>query len=138
MQEIDEFSLVPLGDGGDEAPERSTLLHRGVSLPITIDGVILQRQYRCGERYLLLTTADCPFEEALWIRLLSPSFETLDCLEIGAIYAPGDLGDVCVHPDGELEFSFFGDRRWSVELHDAPKRVWKWSRSVPKLDRLPS
>ena len=119
---LQSFFLAPVPVGEKETP-RSKLLFDGTPTGTTVPGVVLDAQYRYGERYLLLTTENIPYEEALHILLLDQGFRVLDHLELSHAFAPGTLTDVEPAGDGRLRFSLFGGDRWELTVLPAPRRL---------------
>ena len=116
VKPIDGFSVAPL-EG--ERP-RSELLWEGKPTAVRVDGVTLQHQVEVAAGYLLFLTEDSPFEECLHIYLLDDQRQVVDGLELAGPYAPGILRDVIREDPRAVAFSFFGEDRWRVEIHDSP------------------
>jgi len=123
------FFLAPV-PGGENVTPRSKLLFDGAATGTTVPGVVLEAQYGCDPLYLLLTTENIPYEEALHILLLDQRFRVLDHLELSHAFAPGTLTDVEQGGDGRLRFSLFGGDRWELEVLPAPRRL--------RLDEAPT
>lgn len=116
MQAIDAFELRPIPG---ELP-RSELLWRERPVGLTVDGVILEKQFRVAVGFLLLLTENCPYEEGLHIYLLDPEYRLLDTLELSAPHAAGIPSDVQPQDAWTLTFTFFGDERWRLTIRDQP------------------
>jgi len=116
------FSLTPARAGENETP-RSNLLFDAALTGVTVPGVVLEAQYRCGELHLLLTTENIPYEEALHVLLLDARFNLLDQVELSHPYASGALTDLQQHGDGRLQFSLFGGDRWELAVLPTPRRL---------------
>lgn len=119
MERIELFGLDP--DPNEDAP-RSRLVFRGELTPQRVAGVTLEAQFRINDKYLLLVTEDVPYEEALHVYLLDDRLRILDELELSNTYTPGILRDLRVIAADELEFAFFGEDRWRLQVYDAPRR----------------
>jgi len=107
----------------------SNLLAEGRPTGIRVPGLVLEAQYRFGEEYLLFTTDDAPFEEALHIILLSPVYSAVDRLELGHPFAAGILRDLRPTASDTLQFSFFGGDLWALTLAVSPR--WLRPREAP-------
>jgi hypothetical protein len=126
---LQSFFLAPVPVGENETP-RSKVLLDGTPTSTTVPGVVLEAQYRYGEGYLLLTTENIPYEEALHILLLDQHFRVLDHLELSHAFAPGTLTDLEPAGDGRLHFSLFGGDRWELTVLPASRRL--------RLDEAPT
>ncbi|ACY18238.1 hypothetical protein [Haliangium ochraceum] len=74
---IDEYSLEQHAGPYASWPLRSRLLHRGRPCGAALTGYVLEAQYRVGERCVLITSMDCPFEESYTIALLDERHRVL-------------------------------------------------------------
>ena len=124
MQAIELFCLEPAP--GDD--ERRRIVHPdGRAGPVTWARLI-EQQYRCGAGYLLIMTADSPFEEQLYVVLLRFSdLSVLDMLDIRSWYTPSVLQRVDARKD-HVDFDFYA-YRWRLTVHKAAKR-WPHYRSA--------
>jgi hypothetical protein len=87
MQAIDTFALAKHTGAYEQWPQHTPLLANGADTGKCVPGYVIEAQYRCGEHYLLITSWDCPFEEAQTFLLLSSSFDVLYEETLGAPYA---------------------------------------------------
>ncbi|MBV8407965.1 MAG: hypothetical protein JOY64_10075 [Alphaproteobacteria bacterium] len=120
LSPLQAFDLVPDREAGS-----SSLVIGGKPVPVRFPGVSLTAQFQCGEGYLLLTTADSPFEESLYAILLGMPTEILDVVELSNPYTPAALTDLEIVSDNSLEFSFFGRDRWRLSVSERPQ--WRFS-----------
>lgn len=101
------------------------VLHHGRRVGVTVEGAVLEAQFevdgaeRAGERFVLMLTHDCPYEERLSIYLFDAAFRTLDRVEICHIYTPGILSNVAADRHA-IEFDFIHEQRCRVRVHDKP------------------
>jgi len=116
------FSLTPVPVGEDETP-RADLLVDGLPTGVTVPGTVLEAQYRHGQSYVLLTTENIPYEEALHVVLLDHQLAPLDHLELAHTFAAGALTDVQPAGEDRLRFSFFGGDRWELTVMGAPRAL---------------
>src|SRR5262245_37672935 len=87
MTPIHIFSLAK-HDGPYEAwPPMTALFRHGQTTGAKVPGYIIEAQYQCGDRYLLATSWDCPFEEMQTFVLLSSKLRVLSERNYGAQYA---------------------------------------------------
>ena len=64
MEPIELFSLAKHDVPYEEWPSRTELLVERAAVGVAIPGYVIEAQYRCGPGHLLITSYDCPFEEA--------------------------------------------------------------------------
>ncbi|MBP1473003.1 hypothetical protein J7I44_01750 [Frateuria sp. MAH-13] len=87
-----------------------------------VAGKVIERQYRCGDRHLLLLTEGNPYEEALHVHYLDSELRLLDSIELSAPYTAGVLDHVAVAAANALTFAFFNaHERWRLEIADTPR-----------------
>lgn len=86
-RKIESLSL-PLHTGQyDQWPRHTKLLHDGRPTATMVPGYVIEAQYRCDDGYLIVTSYDCPFEEANEFLLLSQTFRVLASTSLGQPYA---------------------------------------------------
>jgi hypothetical protein len=117
---IDSFRLEPLP--GDMP--KSRVVAGGAATATVVEGVVLEAQFRSEQGFLLLTSDDTPFEEALHVRLLDAQYRLLDGVDLGQAYHPGLLRNLRVSGDAELCFSFFGDDSWLLRVEPQARLRW--------------
>jgi hypothetical protein len=120
---IEAFDLLADRDAG-----YSALVLGGRPLGVRVPGVSLAAQFQHGHEYLLLTTADSPYEESLHAILLRMPAEILDVVELSNPYTPAVPSDFEIVNESALEFSFFGRDRWRLSILDRPR--WRVSLSM--------
>jgi hypothetical protein len=86
MERLDVFSLAAHAGPYESWPLETPLLRDGVATGVLVRGYVIEAQYRCGERFLLVTSWDCPYEEAQEIQLLGPDLRVLSRRSVGAPY----------------------------------------------------
>lgn len=102
-----------------------------------VAGKVIERQYRFGDRHLLLLTEGNPYEEALHVHYLDSELRLLDSIELSAPYTAGVLDHVAVVAANALAFSFFDSHeRWRLEIADTPR--WRlWGNAFPARRKRP-
>ena len=120
MQPAESLALRALGQKEDGPA--SELLVNDQSTGVVLPGVTLEAQYRFGDRYLLFTTENVPYEEALHILLLDQGFRRLDHIELSHPFAEGTLSDVRAR-DAQVQFSFFGGDFWELSVAPRPRHL---------------
>lgn len=121
IRQTDEFKIKNIIENPNEIP-RLQLENIRLNRSIEVSGKILEAQYGVNDHFLLFTTEDCPFEEALHIYYLSPQLEVLDALELSAMYTGGMLGDLAVDNGNAIRFSFFEkDESWTLKVLPKPE-----------------
>ncbi|WCM95005.1 hypothetical protein M5C99_09955 [Acidovorax sp. NCPPB 2350] len=89
---------------------------------VEMDGAVLEAQFEAEDGYLVFTTEDTPYEEALHIHWLARDGRVLDAVELSAPYTPALFKDAVRVAPRTARFSFFDDgRTWSVEVAPTPR-----------------
>ena len=86
MERVDIFTLAKHDGPYDTWPLTTELWLNRQPTAARVPGYVIEAQYRCGNRYLLATSWDCPFEEMQTFVLLSPEFKELERRFYGAPY----------------------------------------------------
>lgn len=86
MKALAAFSLKPHQGERETWPLESELLLDSRPTGKSIPGYVLDAQYRCGGRYLFVTSWDCLFEESLEVILTDEAFKLVERRSIGAMY----------------------------------------------------
>ncbi|MGN2248107.1 hypothetical protein ACFWZ3_15610 [Frateuria sp. GZRR35] len=109
----------------------------GLGRTARVAGKVIERQYRFGDRHLLLLTEGNPYEEALHVHYLDGELRLLDSIELSAPYTAGVLDHVAVVAANALAFSFFDSHeRWRLEIADTPR--WRlWGNAFPARRKRP-
>ena len=105
MEPVELFSLVKHDGPYEQWPSRTELLVERAKAGVSIPGYVIEAQYRCGPGYLLITSYDCPFEEANTFVLLGTDYSVLANTELGVpygsflLYASWPVSDceLCLH-----------------------------------------
>ena len=87
MQPTDLFSLAKHSGPYDKWPLKTELYVHGSATGKYVPGYVIEAQYQCDDRYLLVTSWDCPFEEMQTFSLLSKDLSILSTRNYGAPYA---------------------------------------------------
>ncbi len=120
MESISKFKLHPQKEAGDINQSKLFFLDKPVCCEVA--GSYLEAQYQCSLGFLLMTTEDVLYEEALHITLLSVDLKVLDTVELSHSYAPGLVRDLHIINRNTLDFTFFGNDCWRLTVFDSPKR----------------
>lgn len=129
MQAISCFTLEKHRGPYEYWPRCSRLFKDGRDTGIAIPGYIIEAQYACSAGYLLITSHDCPSEEANDFLLLSEDFKLLARHDLAAMYrtfllqshsAEGDHRLILDYQNGlrlvlKLSKGWFG-LRWRLRL----------------------
>ncbi|MAN53304.1 MULTISPECIES: hypothetical protein [unclassified Marinimicrobium] len=101
MEELDFFYLTPINQNA------SILTTSRRPESVNVKGSVLEKQFSLPNGWhLILTTADSPYDEALYITVIDQHFEVTDQIEISSALVPGILEDVEVQSHNRLKFSF--------------------------------
>lgn len=111
MKALNTFELARHDGPYDSWPLRTGLIRNGSATGKAIPGFVIEAQYEYRDGFLLVTSWDCPFEEAQTFLLLSRELDVLAEETIGAAYAsvwmeghePIDDRAVLFHCDGDLD-----------------------------------
>lgn len=106
------------------------LLLQGHPTGRRIKGKQLVDQYSSGQRYVLITSNDNPCEEVLHIYLLDLELNVVDEMDLSQPFTAG-VYQAHHHSRERLEFRFFDNTTWCLEIRNQPK-------SKPlNIDRFP-
>jgi hypothetical protein len=86
MEAQQRFSLAKHEGPYEHWPVKTALLCDGVPTGTQIEGCVIEAQYRCAHGHLLITSFDCPFEEANSFTLLDDRFQVLAEAKLGVMY----------------------------------------------------
>lgn len=101
MEELDFFCLTPINQNA------SILTTSQRPESVNVKGSVLEKQFSLPNGWhLILTTADSPYDEALYITVIDQHFEVTDQIEISSALVPGILEDAEVQSHNRLKFSF--------------------------------
>ncbi len=89
---------------------------------ISVAGCVLEKQLETPIGHLLFLTEGNPYEEALYIHLLSSDLTLIDSIEISANYRSGLFRNFKINQPNALQFSFLDDAEtWQLELLKSPQ-----------------
>jgi hypothetical protein len=120
VQDVDRFRVIAASGGA----QTSRLVTSDGAVIGTVDGLVLEAQYRCSRGYLVVTADGNPYEEALHFHLIDEGLKVIDQASLGRIYNSGTFSAVTLGAADQLEFSFFGSERWRLMILAEPQRVW--------------
>lgn len=116
VRTIDDFVLR------SSAPNEAHACHRTRPLEVPVPGAMLEAQFELDEGgFLLLLTADRPYEETLYAVLLDRDGHEIEHLELGEPYTPGLLTGVEIVAPTVLRFRFFSGLVHELEIHPRPR-----------------
>ena len=81
-----------------------------------VAGAIREAGVGLDAGFLLITSDDVPFEEAVHLHLLDAAAQPIESATIGAPYTAGIFGDLVLEPPDQLHFAFIGPQRWHVRI----------------------
>ncbi|MCA8920292.1 MAG: hypothetical protein KDD82_00705 [Planctomycetes bacterium] len=120
---IEDFSLAQHAGDYRDWPRTTPLLRGGAPTGVEVPGYCLLRQYAVGERTLLITDWDCPYEEATEVLLLDAQLRVVARKQFGVPYASFWLTDAAIADGGRaLELVLCERERWRVEVLE--RRPW--------------
>ena len=111
MQRLNVFELAKHEGPYESWPQTTELIQDGVPTGKRIPGYIIEAQYAHTNGFVLVTSWDCPYEEAQSFLLLSNELDLLFEETIGGAYAsvwmeghePVNEQAVMFHCDGDLD-----------------------------------
>ena len=86
MEAIHSFSLAKHDGPYEKWPLRTRLFRDDAPTDAEVPGYVIEAQYRCDAGFLLITSFDCPFEEANEFVLLAPDLSVLATEHLGVMY----------------------------------------------------
>ncbi|MBN8481583.1 MAG: hypothetical protein J0L88_08345 [Xanthomonadales bacterium] len=126
MQVVNRFELEAHAGPYESWPRDSRLRVDGRVVDVRVPGYVIDAQYRVGDEYLLVTSFDCPYEEASAFVLLDASSRMRARRTLGAATASYLLADHWPIDAATLGLHYHGDLFFT--LHVAPSRRWSWLR----------
>lgn len=120
------FALRPLSLGDRDAVPVAVLADDGVETGTRLAGVVLEGQFACRDGFLVITSDDCPFEEAVHIHLLANDLSRSESLTIAQAYAGGIVRGLHAEGPDSIAFSFYGDDLWRVTVLPRAKYIWQF------------
>lgn len=128
MNRITRFSLEKHQGPYAKWPLRSRLFVDGQATRIRVPGYSLIHQFEIPRGYLLVTDADCPFEETTSFILLSKSLRLLSCRMLLVPYGSFNLDRLEWIDDSRLWAVFHDEDYWLVTI-----RSWGIPFLLPRL-----
>lgn len=120
MEAQDSVTLTPI-DGN-----HSTLRIERDSHEWAVPGLVLEYCQKLEDgRFLLLTTDNSPYEEALHVMHITSGKKTYELINIGQPYTPAIFKHALRIDEGCIEFSFADETRFRATVFDSPR--WKIS-----------
>lgn len=118
MQKVTLFSVQPKRSSGNDPTCQLKL--QGHLTGRTLKGRKLVDQFASGQRYVVITDDDNPFEEVLHIYLLDLELNVLDELDLCQPYTPG-VYQLHRHDDRQISFRFFDEGLWCLHVRQEPR-----------------
>jgi hypothetical protein len=109
------LAQVRLGSVDPKKPTAELLDVQGAPLGV-VDGAVLEAQFTVANGYLIVTTDEDPYEGFLHFNLFDGEFRRIDAVGLGLAYHPGAFRMHRVGPADTLQFSFFADEVWQLEV----------------------
>lgn len=120
LRQLETITVKVLNPDKDKEVPRCEILQNWVPVGKHVAGAVLEAAIQWRELYLLFLTDDCPFEETLNIHLLDEKFNALDSATMFWMYSTGMFESLQLIQPNIVQFCFFGDRTWAVELLRKP------------------
>ncbi|MFD1216878.1 hypothetical protein [Microbulbifer celer] len=116
MKRVNLLSLKPVS----ETCSRLCLSHH--ERKWQIPGVVLEDQYQLSDgRMLAFTSDNCPYEEGLHILLLKTGHDEFEQVDLGLENTPGIYTNGKVVSESVMEFQFFNNENYRVEVVEKPR-----------------
>jgi hypothetical protein len=120
MAPVSIFSLRP----SEDERKGSLLQVAGAEIGL-VRGTTIEAQYSCTPGFIVIASWDIPYEEELTISLRAKaSFKLLDEIVLGLPYTPGVFERAEVCSANTLQFSFFGEDQWRLDVLERPRTIW--------------
>ncbi len=111
MKEVDLFTLITKNQ------EESVLAAVDGEASVNLKGSVLEKQLSLSNGwYLVLTTANSPYDEVLYATLLHQKLKLLDQVELSDDLTPGVLEDVQSSDENCLRFSFNRETPYTLNV----------------------
>lgn len=120
LRQLENLSVKLLNPDRDKKIPRSVIFQNAKPVGKDVSGAILEAAVQWREWYLLFLTDDCPFEDSLNIHLLDEQFNALDSVAMFWMYSTGVFKSLKLIQPNIVQFRFFGDSIWRVELLQKP------------------
>lgn len=127
MQVSTRFALETHARPYERWPTTSRLIVDGTMIDTRIGGFVIDGQYETDVGSLLLTSYDCPYEEASVFTLLDARQRVLATQTLGAPYASMLLHGHWPIDQRTLVLHFNDDRFFSLHVRGAGR--WPWQRA---------
>jgi hypothetical protein len=111
-------------------PTTSRLIVDGMAVDTRIRGFVIDGQYETGIGTLLLTSYDCPYEEASAFTLLDARQRVLAQRELGAPYSSMLLHGHWPIDAATLALHFHGERFYTLRVQAPGRLPWQRHRLV--------
>jgi hypothetical protein len=121
MRAAAELGIRAVAPEGDNVARRSEVLLNGAPTGKFVPGAVFEAAVATPEWFLLFTTHDVPYEDALTISLLGPTLEPLENVELSHPYSTGSFTLLELLEPSSVKFRFFGDTDWIVEVLPRPQ-----------------
>ena len=121
MKKISEFGLDKHSGPYDSRPLTSRFYRNGEATGTKLPGYVIEAQYQAGERFLIVTSWKCPFEEANDFVLLSETLKVLSKKSLGAMYETWLLKKHYPVSESELVFEYYDGGEYKLEIRQQRK-----------------
>lgn len=116
---------------------KTPLLVNGASTGTSIPGYVIEAQYACKHGYLIITSYDCPFEEANTFVLLSSSYKMLAKTQLGRWYDSLLLHAHWPLGDSALRLHYYGHQFYTLNIDERHLHIFKRPSLRLEIDTLP-
>lgn len=120
MRLAEEVAFQRTDEQSSDGTPISNIVLNGKLTGKQVSGALLEAAIAWYDKYLLLTTDDCPFEEFLGIRLLDRDLNLLDSASLGMPYNTGSLSELALQEPDTVSFKFIGEGSWQIKLLAKP------------------
>jgi hypothetical protein len=126
---VTTFTLEKHEGPYEKRPLTSKLTVNGHDTLTRLSGFVIEGAYRCSAGYLIITSWDCPFEEANTFTLLNSGFEIVSQASLGVMYDTYLLEKHWPISASAIRLHYYGDFFYTLHLETSP---W-WQNQTPKL-----
>lgn len=120
LNTLDNIEVRVVNAEKEEEIPQAEILQDGKRTGAYVSGAFLEAAVQWNGWYMLFLTNNCDFEETLNIHLLDEHFHEMDSATMSWMYSTGAFKALELIQPRTVQFRFFGDTIWKVELLQKP------------------
>lgn len=111
MKALPGFELRAIGGG-----QQSDLIDPSGQPRTRIDGAVLEAVHELEDGYLIVSSDGDAFEDCMHVTLCDRSFARREVIHVGGAYQTGSFRSREIGPGPRLQFSYFSDECWRLDV----------------------